>query len=291
MVTVLYLDNRQDSSAKSLEPAADAGIQVERANSPEQAREMLENEIDGLDAVLLAWEPRDGTESIEDTLAAATAADLKVVVVVPKRRSEGAEVAIDAGAFWVVTAPGDTFHLQRVLKAAVETAEILRDKEQIHRDREVLVDLLGAGTFRFRTPKEARVLAEWFGSRCNEPQASVGVLELMINAIEHGNLGLTYTDKSTLLAQGLFEHEVEKRLAAPEYRDRLATVAVDRRPGSLDLLITDTGPGFDFERYLTMDNDRILDPHGRGILMANIALKVEFLPPGNRVKINLPLDK
>ncbi len=288
MVTVLYLDNRLDSSAKSLEPVGDSGIQIEKAGSPERAREILATKAESLDAVLLAWEPKEGTDSIEEILAAAAAVDLKVVVVVPKRRSEGAEEALDAGAFWVVTAPGDTYHLRRVLKAAVETAEIHRDKERIDRDRGIALDLLGAGTFRFRTPKEARVLAEWFGSRCSEPQASVGVLELMINAIEHGNLGLSYADKSVLLAEGLFEHEVTKRLTAPEYRERLATVEVDRQQGSFSLLITDTGPGFDFERYLTMDDDRILDSHGRGILMANTTLEVEFLPPGNRVKVLMP---
>ena len=77
---------------------------------------------------MFAWEPLDGVDAIEEILTEAKTSDLEAVVVIPRRESASAEKAIDAGAFWAVTIPCDACHLRRVLKAAIETAALRRDK-------------------------------------------------------------------------------------------------------------------------------------------------------------------
>ena len=57
----------------------------------------------------------------------------------------------------------------------------------------------------------------------------------------------------------------------------------------LELLIEDCGGGFDYRRYLDRDPTRILDRHGRGILMASALLDLDFVHPGNQVRVILPL--
>lgn len=38
-----------------------------------------------------------------------------------------------------------------------------------------------------------------------------------------------------------------------------------------------------------MDEDRLFDTHGRGIVLAGAALEIRYLPPGNQVEVILPL--
>ena len=40
---------------------------------------------------------------------------------------------------------------------------------------------------------------------------------------------------------------------------------------------------------MTLDESRLLDLHGRGVLMACATLEVEYMPPGNQVRIRLPV--
>lgn len=290
MTNVLYLEGTEFTRGKRRRVAVSReGLHVDRVRTFEEARTFLGREGDDTEAMMFAWEPGHGIDAIKKALTEAEAADLEVVVVIPRQEAASAELAVNTGAFWAVTIPCDAFHLHRVLRAAAETTALKRDKAGVQQNHRLVLELLDVGSFRFRTPMEARVLADWLGSQCPEPQAYVAVLEIMINAIEHGNLGLTYQDKTALLAEGLFEQEVAARLEDARYRHRTASIRIERQPERLDLWIEDQGPGFDFKRYLTMDEDRIFDSHGRGIVLAGAVLQIEYMPPGNKVRLRLPL--
>jgi len=115
------------------------------------------------------------------------------------------------------------------------------------------------------------------------------VLELFLNGIEHGNLQISYEEKSRLLEEGRFDQEVARRLAADENREKRVVVELKQLGDRLELLIEDCGSGFDYGNYLDRDPARILDRHGRGILMASALLDLDFVHPGNQVRVILPL--
>ncbi len=152
-----------------------------------------------------------------------------------------------------------------------------------------IVQLLDSATLKLRRIDEAEVVAAHLGAAAGDPQLGVGVLELLINAVEHGNLGISYEEKSRLRESGLYQREVEERLNADEHRDKLVTLVLKRVGDHLDILISDCGPGFDYESFLSLDRDRIFDSHGRGVLLARGLLDIEYLAPGNRVRVKLPL--
>ena len=54
--------------------------------------------------------------------------------------------------------------------------------------------------------------------------------------------------------------------------------------------VRDQGPGFDPQRFLTLDESRAFYPNGRGIALARqIAFaRVEYLGCGNEVEVCLP---
>jgi signal transduction histidine kinase len=147
--------------------------------------------------------------------------------------------------------------------------------------------LLDSGTFRLRNLNEAELLSAHLGSAVGDPAKGAALLELLINAVEHGNLEITYDDKSRLMAEGRLAAEIRRRLDLPEYASRRVEVQVEQKNGGFELLIRDEGPGFTPDRFFAVEESRLFDSHGRGILFARSALDVEYLGRGNEVRVSL----
>ena len=131
-----------------------------------------------------------------------------------------------------------------------------------------------SGYFRYRDLEEAKSLAHFLARACPEPERAIlGLHELLINAVEHGNLGLSYTDKSALIAATSWLEEVNHRLQLDEFKDRYVEVRFERLADSLSFTIIDQGKGFDWRDYLDFSTERAFDLHGRGIAMAG---KISF---------------
>lgn len=123
--------------------------------------------------------------------------------------------------------------------------------------------------FTIQTLDEGRDLAKQLAQQCPNPEtAFIGLIELLINAIEHGNLGITYAQKSHLQSQDRWEEEMERRLALPEYAEKRVTLQTWRTEETLCFHIQDQGHGFDWKPFLTINPERVLHSHGRGIAMA-----------------------
>lgn len=139
--------------------------------------------------------------------------------------------------------------------------------------------------FEIQTLDDARVLTPFLARLFPEPEnASVGIIELLINAIEHGNLEIGYDCKSELLEQNNWLNETSRRLAMPAYAERKVHVHLERCPDRLTLTIRDEGKGFDWHEFDTLSEDRLFDLHGRGIALARNAFDgLTYSSPGNVV--------
>ena len=133
-----------------------------------------------------------------------------------------------------------------------------------------VLQLLEEAHFTYRTIEEARGLAAVLANACPDAEATViGLTELLVNAVEHGNLGITYDDKSALLAERRRGWtKCERRLELPENRGKRVDVEFCRGDDELRFTIRDRGNGFEWTRYLDIDPRRAFDRHGRGIIMA-----------------------
>jgi anti-sigma regulatory factor (Ser/Thr protein kinase) len=116
------------------------------------------------------------------------------------------------------------------------------------------------------------------------------IMEMITNAVEHGNLGIGYEDKSRFMSQGTWYAEIERRLSLPEHSGKFVDVHMNRFPDKITVLIEDMGKGFDFAKFLTLDEKRLLDNHGRGIAMARMFLDLAYQGSGNRVLVTIPFD-
>lgn len=178
---------------------------------------------------------------------------------------------IEAGCYYYLVKPIDLGILVAIVKAAIADHE--RHESFKHEVRRGIRGLsaLRRGTFEFRTIAEANELGTLLAYACPDPETQVvGLSELLINAVEHGNLGISYKEKSALLAENGWQTEVDRRLTLDEYRNRIVRVAFERHDGEVRIFIRDEGSGFDWKSYLEIDPRRAFDTHGRGIAMAKM---------------------
>lgn len=151
---------------------------------------------------------------------------------------------------------------------------------------------LTEGHFRFRLLPDAHVVSNFLAYACPNPRiAVVGISEILINAIEHGNLGISYEEKSKLQQDNKWIPEIERRLNLPENIHKHVDVYFKRSETEIMIKVSDQGDGFDWRKYQELDQKNKLGTHGRGIVMAKnlVFNKIEFSEKGNEVTCFIPL--
>ena len=179
-------------------------------------------------------------------------------------------VYLDFGRVIILSGPRDTWPLERALKAARLPAE--------GREQEMRIF--------FRKISEVYLIAEMLEATLPLPDSAIGgLIELMINAIEHGNLEIGYDLKQDLLRQGCYPDEVARRLELPAYQERHVELTVSLGADSVYLTVADDGPGFDRSVYTDKRMNNYRGPSGRGLLIAEQAGFREMRYKGNRVEV------
>jgi DNA-binding response OmpR family regulator len=114
---------------------------------------------------------------------------------------------------------------------------------------------------------------------------ALGIHEMVLNAIEHGNLGITSEAKSAALESQTFGELIENRMAVPELAARTITVAYEFDGEKVAYRITDEGDGFDWSRFLARDEpEDLLASNGRGILISRFIFDaIRYNEAGNEV--------
>jgi len=116
---------------------------------------------------------------------------------------------------------------------------------------------------------------------------SIGLYELIINAIEHGNLGITYEEKSNALQKNGYRVLLEQRRENADHEGKHVTIRCEYSQNELSIEIRDQGEGFDLSNLPDIhDPETMMSDHGRGILLATLFYdSIEYTDPGNCVKI------
>jgi len=115
--------------------------------------------------------------------------------------------------------------------------------------------------------------------------------EVMINAVEHGNLAISYQEKSEAIEAGSLEALVEARARHERFRDRKVRVETTCTPERIDIVVEDEGEGFDWRSLPDLtDPTNLLRAHGRGVLLAHLSVdSLTYNDRGNRVTLSTKL--
>ncbi len=117
----------------------------------------------------------------------------------------------------------------------------------------------------------------------------VGLIELLMNAVEHGNLGITYEQKGAALRtdpDGLAKL-THRRLAQPDLAARRVTVHFRMDARACEWVIVDEGAGFDWRAVPdATEGEALYAAHGRGIMLSRLFFdSVEYQGLGNVVRL------
>ena len=212
--------------------------------------------------------------------------EVPVIMQTSATSAEKVSEGLQAGARYFLFKPFQPETLLSIVRGAIEDDRGLSVGRNLSKHMEAVQGLLLTAEYRFRNLLDVSHLVHVLSGFAPQPHLTAsGLADLMVNAIEHGNLGITYAEKTRLKLDGTWESEIERRLALPENCDRFALVRLECFPDRIQYTITDQGPGFDWQRYLEFDPDRAFDPNGRGIAMARKMSfsSLEFLGTGDCV--------
>jgi DNA-binding response OmpR family regulator len=229
----------------------------------------------------------NGIELLKRLKADARLAEIPVVMLSGAGHPEEIAEGLALGAFYYLTKPTPLHVLESLIKNTLQDAQHrqeLRTRLSQHKHSLLLVQ---RAEFAYRTLQEAADLALLLADASLDPLRTVnGYSELLVNAVEHGNLGISYQEKSQLLLAGRWLEEVESRLQKPHYAERQVSVLLEKNSTSLVVTITDQGAGFDWHNYLNFSTERAFDLNGRGIAMSKAISfdSLEYLEKGNSVK-------
>ncbi|XDD43728.1 7TM diverse intracellular signaling domain-containing protein [Leptospira sp. WS60.C2] len=121
------------------------------------------------------------------------------------------------------------------------------------------------------------------------------VREIIINAVEHGNLNINFDEKSAALMEGNYLEFLQKRQEDPRYRHKKVKIEYSFNSEYVAYRITDEGRGFDHKKHMEKSIDEMNESHvqhGRGILMTKSVFdRIEYNEKGNQVSLIKFLNK
>jgi len=113
----------------------------------------------------------------------------------------------------------------------------------------------------------------------------IGIEEIMTNAIEHGNLGITSKEKEDTLANATWGKLVNERMES-EGGEKLIMVSSELYRDRFTVDIEDEGEGFNWKALESVDPVTLMDMKGRGVFLVKVFFdEVNFNENGNKVTL------
>lgn len=258
--------------------------------------DILKSQADEIDLILLdrMMPNMNGMEFIQKVNEEGL--ELKrIPIIMQTAAAEKEQIAegIAAGVYYYLTKPYSEEVLLSVVAGALQDSENKREVTEQIKTHKKCFGLTSYSQWDLSTLRECRDMAVFIACYFPDPErVSLGILELLVNAVEHGNLGVSYEMKSKLIAKGNWEEEIKRRCALPQNKDKKVSVKYSKTDDVVELVIKDEGEGFDWSQYLELSPDRATDSHGRGIAMSKMLSfdEMEYLGCGNEVVCRVALN-
>lgn len=284
VINLMLIEDFLEQENLTLEPFSDPLAAWERLSSVgDFSLVVLDRMMPGMDGIEFLRRIKSDSRFAEVPVIMQTAASA------PDQVREG----LEAGAYYYLTKPYAPEALVSIVRAALDDRRARASLRQRAVHAEEALKLLLSAEYAFATLDDIACLVPVLAGICPEPdRVAPGLADLMVNAVEHGNLAITYAEKTRLKRDGEWEAEIGRRLTLQEYRERRASIRVIRSADSIAFRIVDQGEGFDWRRFLDFDPERAFDPNGRGIAMARLTSfsTIRYEGAGNVVTASVRLD-
>jgi len=272
-VIILAVDDESYNLLIMEEFLEDDGYTIITANDGEEAWDLLVAEPTKFDIVLLdrMMPKMGGMEVLEKVREHPILKFVPVIMQTASAKNTQIIEGIAAGAYYYIVKPYKEDMFRSVVSAAVVDRLRFKTLSESTKKYTNAISYLERGQFRFSTLEECYALATLLSCAFPEPASVVtGITELMLNALEFGQVGLSYAEKTELIDKRKLYDYVSEKLAAPENKDKSVKVMLTRTESEVIVSIEDEGKGFDWQKYINFSPDRATDNHGRGIATAKL---------------------
>lgn len=215
-----------------------------------------------------------------------------VIIISSMSDREYVEEALALGAVNFVNKPFNheeiEFVLDRIYRAIEEEAEV-QDVLGIIARRTTEIEMPGAPGYMSKVVSflAREIVFNYPGFEIPVTEIKLALYEALNNALEHGNLEITFDEKSEAMEQpGGIDALIKDRLADPRYAGRQIHVRACYEAEACVYHIRDDGPGFDYKAASAKPVIETSALHGRGItLIRHYMADVEWNEAGNEIRM------
>lgn len=291
--SLLILDDEPLNLEIIGEYLSDSGYQLSFFDDPEVAWSELDANPRKFDVIVMdRMMPKiDGLTLLRRIKADERMRHLPVIMQTAAASPDQVSEGLASGAHYYLTKPFRSDALLSIVRAAVQDGARWADISLRIANHSKAIGLLAEGDFLVRTLEEAQALSALIALGADDPDSVVlGLSELLVNGIEHGNLGIDFQTKTRLKSEDCWLEEVIKRLEWPENVGKRVRLHLRNAAGEISVRIEDEGAGFEWQRFLELSPERAFAPNGRGIAITRMmAFKsMEYLGRGNVVEVRFP---
>jgi len=290
---ILLVDDEEFNLDILEEYIEELGLETNTANNGKEALERLEKskyDIIILDRMMPIM---DGIEFLEKIKNNKKYSEIPVIMQTAASSETEISEGLEAGVFYYLIKPFSKKVFLSILNSAIE--HLIKNKKFV-KQRNIVLDskkLISEVAFEVVNLDDAKVVAEYIADFCpNKEEAKFGILELIVNSVEHGNLEIDFFQKKELLEMAFWEDEIKIRLQNEKYKNRRTKVHFAKLGKKIIITISDQGSGFDPEEYLEIKRSRLSFPNGRGIAMSKKMSfdSLNYNKKGNVVMCEINLD-
>jgi DNA-binding response OmpR family regulator len=268
--SLLVVDPCRDTRALVLERAGAKGLSVITATDPDVARSTLEMMVPDVVLTDMFTADQSGIRLIRQIRERYP---LCSIILMAERGHDSVVMeALRAGAvdylFKPITGPELSESLDRTVHAIPRTVDDMPGLERLEYRLTIGTDLSYVeSTVAWLIQATGGLLAE-----INRQHVQAALIELMLNAIEHGSLEICYQDKQDALATDRYDLLVAARRHDPRFSSRKVTACAwyEKQAQQLRYSVSDEGKGFPWRYVLNRLEDvcGTGDANGRGLFLA-----------------------
>ena len=284
--TLLAVDDEPNNLRALKLDLEDAGYRVLTAKDGVEAWDVLSKNRGEIKTILLdrMMPNMNGMEFMQKIKADNSLSGIPVIMQTAAAEKEQVVEGIKAGVYYYLTKPYDKDVMLSIVFAAVSDYANYNQLRNDIRKFTRKLNLVKEARFEARTLDDVQYLSTFLAQFFPIPEnAAFGISELLTNAIEHGNLEISYDEKTDLNKTGQWHAEIERRLTLPENASKVALVSYIFKDNQITLTIKDQGKGFNWRDYMEISPERAMHNHGRGIALSKMMSfdNIEYLGNGN----------
>jgi CRP-like cAMP-binding protein len=193
----------------------------------------------------------------------------------------------------------------RIRSHIVKSVQIIERNYQIIFAREFTRDLMDGASGSFLIDNDLLAVSLYAGMGAtilaqrglinpdNKMHLQLALGELIVNAVEHGNCGISYEDKTEGMDMGLSVVDlVAQKCKDPLIRGRKVEFQWEIQNDKSIFIVTDEGQGFDVKAHLIKVAEQdMMSLHGRGIKLASMfSHEIKYNDKGNQVTLIVKHD-